>query len=127
MKHRIERGLPDFGFGAGQGQSQSLLAEFGPAMPGGEEFFELGQQDLAVRLDGRLGKWAQVFDLADQMGQAKLNRHATWAGVFAIGPQKSAPKIPAKFRPNRSINTSEPREGSILKTMRALARKHLVQ
>ena len=58
-------------------------------MEGAEKAFDLLQQVLAVTLDGRLWKFAKVFDLADQMGQAELDQDATLAGVFAIG----APKV----------------------------------
>src|ERR1035438_9670694 len=92
MKDRLQRGLPDFVFGGSQGPRKSFWAEFGPAMEGGEKPFELNQEGLAVTLDGRLGKVAQVFDLADQMGQTELDQDAALAGVFAIG----APEIGAQ-------------------------------
>jgi len=85
MKNRLQRGIPDFVFGGGQGSRKSPWAELVPAMEGVEKPLELGQEGLAVTLDGRLGKIAQVFDLADQMGQAELNQDAAGASVFAIG------------------------------------------
>jgi len=77
---------------------------------GVEKLFEPGQQGLTVTRDGRVGEFAEVFDFADQVSQAELDPHATLAGVFAIGPQKSAPRLPWKFWPKMSNNTSEPRE-----------------
>src|SRR5437016_7328637 len=57
-------------------------------MEGAEKAFEFLQQGLAVTLDGRLWKFAKVFDLADQVGQTELDQDATLAGVLAIGTPK---------------------------------------
>jgi hypothetical protein len=65
MKHRLQRGIPDFGFRGGQSQVKGFCAEFCPAMQDAEEPWEFGQQGLAVTLNGRLGKIALLLDLAD--------------------------------------------------------------
>jgi hypothetical protein len=59
---------------------------------GVEKLFEPGQQGLTVTLDGKVGEFAEVFDFVDQVSQAELDPHATWAGVFAIGPPKVSPQ-----------------------------------
>ena len=66
--------------------------KFCAAVEGVEKLFEPSQQCLAVTLDGRVRKFAEVFDLADQVSQAELDEHATLAGVFAIGTQKVCPQ-----------------------------------
>ena len=55
MKDRLQRSIPDFGFGGGQGESKSPLAEFCPAMEGVEEMpggltgLELANLLLAIK------------------------------------------------------------------------------
>jgi hypothetical protein len=63
---------------------------------GVEELFEPGQQGLTVTLDGRIRKFAEIFDLADQVSQAELDEHATLAGVFTIGAPKISPQSALK-------------------------------
>jgi tRNA(fMet)-specific endonuclease VapC len=84
--------IADLGFAGRQGQRKSLCAEFCTAVEGAEKLFEPGQQGLTVTLDGRVGEFAEVFDLADQVSQAELDEHAALAGVFAIGPPKVSPQ-----------------------------------
>ena len=88
LQDRVQCGIPDLGFGGSQGERKSLWAEFCTAVEGVEKLFEPGQQGLTVTLDGRVGEFAEVFDLADQVSQAELDQHATLASVFAIGPPK---------------------------------------
>src|ERR1035437_2028746 len=97
MQDRLQGGIPDLGFGGGQGQSKSLLAEFGAAVEGAEKLFEPRQQGLAVTLDGRFGEFAKVFDLADQVRQAELDEHATLAGGFSIGGPKVSRQAALEF------------------------------
>ena len=92
LQDRVQCGIPDLGFAGRQGPRESLGAEFCAAVEGAEKLFEPGEQGLTVTLDGRVGEFAEVFDLADQVSQTQLDEHATVAGVFAIGAPKISPQ-----------------------------------
>src|SRR5208283_5344296 len=92
LQDPFQCGIPDLGLGGSQSQRKGLWAKFCAAVEDLEKLFKPGQQGLTVTLDGRVGEFAEVFDLADQVSQTELNEHATVAGVFALGAPKISPQ-----------------------------------
>jgi len=105
---RLQRRLQDVFPRFGQCVLEGLGAEILLAMQRPKQALEPLEQPAPIALHVSIGKLAEKFDVANQVGHAELHQHAALAGIFAVGPIIIAAQNPLEVLPQDAPENLRP-------------------